>query len=154
MPTIIRCGGGIPVSDYESLQNEFNNYKSSHAHTNDEYNSYGSEQYTAGANEEKVHYKGIYVSQGYHYKSYYSSVLDSGHSSATIAYAVRSGTVTGTAELQGSTDGSTWKNLETCSGDNAIYGIKTYSYRYYRVSFQDWYDGSKSGAVIATVSGN
>lgn len=37
------------MSDYESLQNEFNNYKSSHAHTNDEYNSYGSEQYAAGA---------------------------------------------------------------------------------------------------------
>lgn len=48
MPTIIRCGGGIPVSDFESLQNEYNSYKSSHSHTNDEYNSYGSSQYNAG----------------------------------------------------------------------------------------------------------
>lgn len=48
MPTIIRCGGGIPVSDYESLQTDYNSYKSSHSHTNDEYTSYGTAQYNAG----------------------------------------------------------------------------------------------------------
>ena len=48
MPTIIRCGGGIPVSDYESLQNDYNSYKSSHSYTNDEYNNYGSSQYNSG----------------------------------------------------------------------------------------------------------
>lgn len=53
MPTIIRCGGGIPVSDYESLQAEYNSYKSSHAHTNDEYNSYGAAQYSNGVNAGK-----------------------------------------------------------------------------------------------------
>lgn len=36
------------MSDYESLQNEYNSYKSSHSHTNDEYNSYGLAQYASG----------------------------------------------------------------------------------------------------------
>ncbi len=51
MPTIIRCGGGIPVSDFEALQNEYNSYKSSHSHTNDEYNSYGNSRYAAGLSD-------------------------------------------------------------------------------------------------------
>lgn len=36
------------MSDFESLQNEYNSYKSSHSHSNDEYSSYGSSQYNAG----------------------------------------------------------------------------------------------------------
>lgn len=36
------------MSDFESLQNEYNSYKSSHAHTNDEYNRYGLSQYNSG----------------------------------------------------------------------------------------------------------
>lgn len=39
MATIVRTGGGVPISDYEALQNSYNSYKSNHGHTNDEYNS-------------------------------------------------------------------------------------------------------------------
>lgn len=58
MPTIIMAEGGVPVSDYETLQSQYNSlsseyssYKSSHSHTNDEYASYGSTQYVAGKND-------------------------------------------------------------------------------------------------------
>lgn len=44
MATIVKTGGGVPVSDYEALQaqlnnlnSEYSNYKSSHIHSNDEY---------------------------------------------------------------------------------------------------------------------
>lgn len=54
MATIVKTGGGVPVSDYEALQaqlnslqnsynslnSEYNSYKSSHAHSNDDYNNY------------------------------------------------------------------------------------------------------------------
>lgn len=53
MATIVKTGGGVPVSDYEalqsqlsSLQNSYNSlsstyssYRNSHAHSNDEYNN-------------------------------------------------------------------------------------------------------------------
>ena len=39
------------MSDYESLQTEYSSYKSSHAHTNDEYNSYGNSRYAAGSSD-------------------------------------------------------------------------------------------------------
>lgn len=46
MATIVKTGGGVPVSDYEALQSSYNSlnstyssYKNSHAHSNDEYNN-------------------------------------------------------------------------------------------------------------------
>lgn len=38
MATIIRCGGGISKSKYDALNTEYENYKSSHSHTDTEYN--------------------------------------------------------------------------------------------------------------------
>lgn len=54
MATIVKTGGGVPVSDYEALQTKLNNlnnsynflyqdytsYKNSHTHSNDDYNNY------------------------------------------------------------------------------------------------------------------
>ena len=56
MTTIVRTGGGVPVSDYEALLTEYVTYKSNHSHTNDEYNSYGASQYAAGQAELKENY--------------------------------------------------------------------------------------------------
>lgn len=54
MATIVKTGGGVPVSDYESLQaqlnslqnsynslnSEYSSYKTSHAHSNEEYEAH------------------------------------------------------------------------------------------------------------------
>ena len=54
MATIVKTGGGVPVSDYEALQNQYNSlqsehntlvgdyayYRQTHSHSNDDYNNY------------------------------------------------------------------------------------------------------------------
>lgn len=92
MPTIIRCGGGIPVSDYESLQTEYNSYKSSHAHSNDEYNSYGSAQYAAGSagvlNGSPKSITFSYAGNSSQRTSISAPLITLGHSTATITISI------------------------------------------------------------------
>ena len=140
MPTIFRCGGGIPVSDYESLQAEYNSYKSSHAHTNDEYNSYGSAQYSNGQSSG--------YSSGYSAgasamtngtvvfitvpqdnnggTSYHSSVATNGSKIlGGVAWGVGSSHIT----IQGSNDNSNWTTIGDIgtSGSDTV-DISSYAY--------------------------
>lgn len=140
MPTIIRCGGGIPVSDYESLQAEYNSYKSSHVHTNDEYNSYGTSQYSSGQSSgynsgysagASAMTKGTVVfitvpQDNNGGTSYHSSVATNGSKIlGGIAWGVSSSHIT----IQGSNDNSNWATIgDIGTGGSDTVDISKYAY--------------------------
>lgn len=70
------------MSDYESLQNEYNGYKSSHSHTNDEFNSYVSSH--SHTNDEYNNYGSSQYNSGY--GAGFSSALSGSPTSITFSY--------------------------------------------------------------------
>lgn len=154
MPTIIRCGGGIPVSDFESLQAEYNSYKSSHSHTNDEYTSYGTSQYNAGMNDGKSKLSVVRF-DGYGWGNSSSNVIDTGGTSTKTIYfaaAFKTEFSDSTARMyaQGSNDNSSWNNIVSKGpgGAGNSWEGKT-SYRYFRLYYQGKYGGDSSAGMLA-----
>lgn len=120
------------MSDFESLQNEYNSYKSSHAHTNDEYNSYGTSQYSSGYSAgASAMTKGTVVfitvpRDNNGGTSYHSSVATNGSKIlGGIAWGVSSSHIT----IQGSNDNSNWANIgDIGTGGSDTVDISKYAY--------------------------
>ena len=142
MPTIIRCGGGIPSSDYDALNTKYNtlntnynnlnteysSYKSSHSHTDTEYTNYGTSQYNAGVTAAKnaISSKSIKESStmiNYSNSYKYGTVIDTGTTTkkAVTVHGCHSGSASD-GGAQGSNNNSSWTNIST----------GYYTYRYYR----------------------
>lgn len=153
MPTIISAGGaGIPVSDYEALLTEYVTYKSSHSHTNDEYNSYGAQlsslqnsynslnseyssyktshsytndQYSAARTSMKTSYLQPGYQAGQHK---YGTVIDTKNTSnKSVIYACvyigeNNDNHGGYARVEGSNDNSTWTSIVSHSNSCKPYG--------------------------------
>lgn len=165
MPVLFKTSGGVPVSDYESLQSsynnlnsEYNNYKSSHSHTNDEYNSYGESQYNSGygngvnAGKSKL---SVIRFDAYGWNHFNSNVIDTGGTSTKTIYFAAAfkkefNDSTATMYAQGSNDNSSWNNIVSKGfggAGNSWEGTTTY--RYFRIYYQGKYGGDSSAAMLA-----
>lgn len=159
MATIVKTGGGVPVSDYEalqaqlsSLQNSYNSlnstyssYRNSHAHSNDEYNnlqssynSLSSEYSNFKDTHSSIHIYKIGSSDSNANRTFNVSSYANYKSFTTANFYIRA-TGIGNNDGEGSAN---WRNIIssynastgvlTC---NAIYDYENYHSRHYFLNY-------------------
>ena len=153
MATIVKTGGGVPVSDYEALQAEYNSYKSSHSHTNDEYNSYGTSQYNAGVSAgSSAALSGSPKSISFSYGGTSSQrtrisppLITLGHSTATINISIYG---YGQVALLGlAKDGTAWTTVKSGNFSGAIDCSGYAALAIEAGGYEHGYDASGSGTI-------